>query len=182
MTRITNTIAEGIAKAVTDHAFSERIATAKEALEAAALAAYRYHYGEESINRMNALPDGWLPCISRLDFAINGQRLFARIGKPVQITYLENEGWVKINGDVPEAVALQRAAHALDRLEKERSDAESEALRAVKRFSTIKALVAGWPEIAPFAAKFDANKPSLPVVIPAELNAKLGLPVEDAAT
>lgn len=182
MTRITNDIAKGIAKAVADHAFADRIAAAKEALEAAALAAYRTYHGDAAIERMNALPDGWLPCNSLLDFTINGQRLPVRLSKPARQTCRDNAGYIKLNGDAAEAIALMQAQQSFDRLREERDDAESEALRAVKRFSTIKALIAGWPEIAPFAAKFDADKPSLPAVIPAELNAKLGLPVEGAAT
>lgn len=179
MTRITNTIAEKIAKAVTEHAFAERLADARQRLADAGMAAYRAYYGDETIEKMASLPEGWLPQVSCLYFHVNGCRYVAILSQFVPLTYRDSSGYIALNGDTAEAMALQHAEHDFDRQKLERDEALREAERAIKRFGSVKALIKGWPEIEPFAREFLGAFPALPAVIPADLNARLGLPVSE---
>lgn len=179
MTRITNTITERIAQAVTEHAFAERMQAARQREADAGMAAYRAYYGDETIEKMTSLPEGWLLRVTILRFRINGFRHTARLNQPVPVLCRDSSGYIVLNGDTDEAMALQHAEQDFDRLNSERSEARREAQRAIKRFSTVKALIKGWPEIEPFAREFLGASPALPAVIPADLNARLGLPVDE---
>jgi len=179
MTRITNTIAERIAQAVTEHAFAERLAAARQRLADAGMAAYRTYYGDETIEKMTSLPEGWLSTRSRLDLTINGCRYMVNLGQPMPVLAEDTVEWFNLDGDTAEAMEIQHAEQDFQRLRSERKEALREAERAIKRFGTVKALIRGWPEIEPFAREFLDAYPALPAVIPADLNAKLGLPVTE---
>lgn len=61
------------------------------------------------------------------------------------------------------------------------TDAEKVMRGTLDSFSTVNALIKGWPEVEPFASRYiDRPSTQLPVVPRARLNAMLDLPVETA--
>lgn len=62
-------------------------------------------------------------------------------------------------------------------------DAEKVIEGTLDSFTTVNALINGWPEVEPFAAKYRAEPPSqLPAVPRATLNSMLDLPAEETAS
>lgn len=183
MTRISKQIAQKIAIAVTDHAFKTRTKDAARQLSDAGLAAYRAHFGDKAIRRMNALPDGWLAKVNSLRFRVAGMSLeVPLLDGPVRLTWeAYNAYCIKVQHDGPEGITLARAAQDLESLKVQRQKAQADAEAAIRQFATIKTLIAGWPEIETFARPLEGAYPPLPAVIPSSLNKTLGLPVEAAA-
>lgn len=182
MTRITNDLADRIAKDLTTHAFGERIEAATGRLERAGMAAYEARYNAAMRKKLAELPAGWVPETKQLHFNVYGADIRVNLRAPVRTTYADNQKYrISVDASNPEGIELAQAAQELDRLTSEQRALREETARAVKRFSTVKGLIKGWPEIEPFARHYAEKAPALPAVIPAELNAKLRLPVAEAA-
>lgn len=182
MTRITNDLADRIAKDLTTHAFGERVEAARDRLERAGMAAYEARYDAAARKKLAALPDGWVPETKDLYFNVYGANIHVSLRAPVRVTYADQSKYrFNVEASSPVGIELAQSAQELDRLTSEQRALREETARAVKRFSTVKGLIKGWPEIEPFTRPYAEKAPALPAIIPAELNAKLRLPVAEAA-
>lgn len=202
-TRMTNSIREAIANAVMRHRYEAPVKALIAAKAEFAIKVYEDLYAKSTREKMNALPEGWLP---------SSDNVAVTFGASYDRVYFNGYTSGKLASVVPsddnrrKAVCLRmlgkhssggcakvyEATHALSiahsNLEAKERDlkAEFDATRrqveaAISSVSTVKRLIEIWPEVAPFAEKYEDEKPKLPSLPTEQLNKILDLPVSEAA-
>lgn len=198
-TRLTNEIREAIAKDLIKHRFEAAVKQVYAERAALADAVYRDVYSADQIAQMEALPEGMLS---------EADGVTANFGTSYTTVYFGGWTYGDLNKVVSSdrrnssrrvyskhthgAAKVYDATHKLsveyDRLQgvigdlvKEIDTARRSAMAALSSVGTIKRLVEAWPEIAPFAKRFDTEKPQLPMIKTDDLNKILDLPVSEAA-
>lgn len=198
-TRLTNDLREVIADAVLRHRFTEQVDALIADRATLADAIYNDLYRKSDREKMEALPKGWLseePNIG-VQFGSSGCRyeniefggqFYGKLG--ALRTKHEDE---RVYRRVPDkhrsgCAKVYEDAHKLsvrhqeleDRLSAMKADfdaAHRQTMAALASVNTIKSLIKAWPEVEPFAAKFEDAPRHLPSVPTAKLNEMLGLPV-----
>ncbi|ARB06167.1 hypothetical protein FDH38_gp113 [Dinoroseobacter phage vB_DshS-R5C] len=207
--RLTKYICEMIVDDLMRHAFKDKAQAHFDAELAFVKEVWAMCYTKAEFEKMAALPAGWLPEDNDFKVQINGEVFgldFATgLGHSVPYYWLmklkiDTPAWNGENVLMPSNAARggvikvfddkalwQRATDlkdAREKLEEDRQNAFRTATNTVKAVTTIPRLIEVWPEIKPFASKYlDLEKPpvQMPNVPRDQLNASLGLPVEEAA-
>lgn len=198
-TRLTNDIRDSIATAVLRHRFNEQVDALIADRAAFADAVYCDIYRKADREKMDDLPNGWLPESARIgvQFGSSGSRFeylhfdgcvygpldamrSKNDGKRVErrITAKHSYGCAKVYEDGHKL--SQRHAELSNRFEAlkaEHQTAERQTKAALSSVGTIKRLIEAWPEVEPFASKFEDAPKNLPSVPTSKLNEMLGLPV-----
>lgn len=198
MTRLTNNIRAGIVSRLIAHRFQEEFSALAAEHAAVALAAYRKVFTADEIALMDSLPDGWLPCEMGFDVRVSGRRYhlsfggnglswlaFAGLEKPGHKVFrvptnIKHSGRLSFAEDSQIGRVIDEHFVRVSGLEGRIAGARRAATTAVESVSTAAALLKVWPEVEPFLPKGSAPA-KLPAIKVSELNAALGLPVEDAA-
>lgn len=196
--RLTTEIRNEIAKAALAHRFGDDVRKLTDKKAEFAASVYADIYSKANRQKMAELPDGWLFEAADIDikFGVTFTRLSFRghISAPLsKATQYKRQDVVRIPAkDKSGCVKAYEATHKLS-AEHDRIEAEERSLRvsyseaakqieaALASVSTIKRLVETWPEIAPFAARFNDAKVNLPALPTEQLNKIFDLPVAEAA-
>lgn len=198
MTKITKTIREKIADALTKNRFQKPVLELFEARGVLALAVYKDFYLTKDRATMEELPDGWLPTSSSIlvrfgssytSLSFNGHITggFYAVSGGVEDIYRrirsrdENRCVKNYDALSPMTVEYDRLAGLAKDLTRQIDKAKISALTAIGCFTTLEKLVAEWPEVEPFARPHMVDRPQLPAIRASELNALLGLPVDEVA-
>jgi hypothetical protein len=183
------------------HRYEATVAALIEEKTAFAIKVYEDLYSKSTRDKMSALPEGWLPSSDNVavQFGASYERIYFNgytHGKLISVIASEDRrrgGSLRLLGKHAHGCAkVYDATHALSvahsKLDAKERDlkTEFEATRrqleaALNAVTTTKRLIETWPEIAPFASKFDDEKPQLPALPTEQLNKILDLPVAEAA-
>lgn len=197
--RLTKEIREAITKDLVRHRFEDAVKKVYEQRAALADAVYRDLYTKAQRDQMDSLPAGMLPEDDDLSvrFGTSHTNVYfsgftygdlnkvvsaVRAGSARRMFYKHKSGCVK------DYLATHKLSIENDRLMgvvadlvKDIDAARRVSMAAMASVGTVKRLVEAWPEVAPFARKFDTEKPRLPMVQTDQLNKILDLPVQEAA-
>lgn len=199
-TKLTNWMREAIVKAVVAHRFAEPAMAIVARRAALAAKVYDDLYSAADQKKMAALPRGWLPesndmyvkfgagSYDRLPF--NGSTygnvssVTPKLETAKRRIIADHDGGCVRTFDGTNPICseydLIEAEHK--ELSAQIQSATKQAEAAVASVSTVKRLIDLWPEIEPFASKYeDEAKPNLPALPTAQLNALFKLPVAEAA-
>lgn len=198
-TRLTNDIRSSIATLVLRHRFEDEIEALVADRAAFAEEVYNDIYRKPDREKMAALPSGWLPEANRigaqfgatgntyvqLDFAgsvYGNVSKFRKIGdrNDVRRRLLTKHahGCAKAYEDSHRLSVKHMELDArFGALKSSITTAERQTETALASVGTIKRLIEVWPEVAPFALKFEDAPRNLPTVPTSELNKLLDLPV-----
>jgi hypothetical protein len=197
--RLTKEIREAITKDLIKHRFEDTVKDVYAQRAALADAVYRDIYTKAQREQIEALPEGMLPSVD--DLSVNFGTSYTNVyfsgytyGDLTKVISADRTGcyrrvWYKHkSGSVKVYDATHKLAIEYDRLQGVKADLEKEidaarraSMGAMASVGTVKRLIEAWPEIAPFAKRFDAERPSLPMIQTDRLNDILGLPVSEAA-
>ena len=197
-TRLTISIREEISKAALAHRFADDVKALIDAKAEFAAAVYADLYSKADRQRMDELPDGWLENAENIGVQFGGK--YTRIyfngytyGQIAQATDYRREDTKRVMSKHKGGCAkVYEASHPLstkhaeiEAKERDLREAYELAKRqtgaALSSVTTIKRLIETWPEIAPFAERYETEKPSLPALPTQQLNKILDLPVAEAA-
>lgn len=205
MTRLTNDTRGAIVTALIHHTFDDEVRVICDEREGIANDVYNLHYARD-LKRMEALPKGWLPTDSDVQFEAAGSNYTLQFsGKLYGFRYTqraENElcdfpsnqrdqvshifkyseynrtvAVFDAHSDIATRVELHRAA--IESLSERIVTARKTAAATLAQYTTVEKLIEAWPEIEPFVPKAVAPPPSLPALPTAHLNALFGLPVTE---
>lgn len=197
-TRLTTSIREAITKAALAHRFKDEVEALIDAKAEFAASVHEDLYKKSDRQKMDELPDGWL--VNTQDIGVQFGMGFSRIyfngytyGVLVKATSYKRDDRKRVLAKHSSGCAkAYEATHKLsvkhielDGRERDLRQAYEAAERQIKaalgEVTTIKRLIETWPEIAPFAEKYEAEKPNLPALPTQQLNKILDLPVAEAA-
>lgn len=199
-TRLTNDLRESIATAVLRHRFTEPVDALIADRAAFADAVYSDIYRKADREKMEALPKGWLPECNRIGVQ------FGSTGRSYEIVNFDGSFYGSLGSmrtkvkDAPSSDRRVQNRHAhgcakvyddqhklslrheelgarQSALTAEYDAAKRQIKSALASVGTIKKLIEVWPEVAPFAMKFDEGPRNLPSLPTAKLNELLDLPV-----
>lgn len=198
-TRLTKEIREAIAKDLVKHRFTEAVQALYQKRADLADAVYRDLYKASEREQMASLPAGMLPEMDELSVRFGGSYTtiyfsgfmygdlskvvaVARNGTSRRIFYKHKGGCAK-DYDARHKLAIQHEeiSGAAADLVKEVDAAHRAAIGAISKVGTVKRLMEVWPEVAPFARRFDTGPAQLPMIRTEQLNKILDLPVPEAA-
>ena len=197
-TRLTISIREEITKAALAHRFAEDVKALIDAKAEFAASVHADQYSKADRQRMDELPEGWLEnaeCVG-VKFGTDYNRIYFNgytYGQIAQATDYKREDRKRLLAKHTHGCAkaydavhkLSSRHFELDGRERDLREAYKLAERQIKaalsEVTTIKRLIETWPEIAPFATKFENEKPTLPALPTQHLNKILDLPVAEAA-
>lgn len=203
-TRLTNDIRERVGLDVLVHRFRPDVDALLHDQSAFALRVYDDLFDVKTQAAMHALPEGWLPAAESIgaQFGYHGGN-----GRFVRLYF---SGYVygdlsRVRDKSDNAIVVRRvpaskehgcakvydSSHKLsiefdrirDRTKKIRENiatAKQSVTAALAAVTTVKRLIETWPEIAPFASKYETEKPQLPALPTHQLNSILDLPVDEA--
>lgn len=195
-TRLTNDLREKIANDILRHRFNEQVDALIADRAALAEAIYNDIYRKAEREKMDALPNGWLPeetnigvqFVARYEnFEFNGhfygklgalrtKREDDRVSRRVQFRH--RVGCAKVYEEGHKLAVHHAELDARwSAMKAEYEAASRQTMAALASVSTIKRLIEVWPEVAPFVAKYDEQPCNLPSVPTDKLNEMLGLPV-----
>lgn len=198
-TRLTKEIKESITKALIAHRFTAPVKKLYEDRAALAKAVYNDVYSRADREKMAALPDGWLPTVDQFHvyFGTSYTSVYANghvYGDLVNVASPDRDVPVfriqsrhkggclkKYDGAHKLTIEHERLQGSFADLVKEVDMAKRSAMAAMSSVGTIKRLIEVWPEVAPFAKKFEGERPQLPALQTDKLNKILDLPVSEAA-
>lgn len=200
-TRLTTWIREQITKDVVRHRFADAALELVKDRAALAVDVYNDVYSEAERKKMAALPSGWLGEDRDITVQFGDGRGYEKLSfsgavygevstvlkdsiEPVDllVQHRHERGCAKVY-ELTHPFALRR--DDLRARDKDMSEAIRTARRqveaAVQKATTLNRLIELWPEIEPFASKYEDKPKHLPALPTSELNALLDLPVSEAA-
>lgn len=196
--RLTKQIREAITKAALTHRFRDEVNALIDAKADFGRSVYEDLYKKADRQKMADLPVGWLPENDSLGIQFGAT--FSRIhfsgytyGPIMRATdYKRPDRFRLLSKHASGCAKVYDAAHKLsaahEGLRSREADlrtaydaAERQMTAALNAVTTIKRLIETWPEIAPFAAKYETEAPYLPAIPTSQLNKILDLPVSEAA-
>lgn len=197
--KLTVSIKDNITRDLLVHRFRKEANDLFNANAELALCVYNDVYSEKDRKLMASLDDKWLPKSSDISVRFNDDsyvsldfngRVFGcliGIADSVEVVrrpvpYAHNRGCAKV---YEAGHALQKRREKLqnrkvDLIERIK-DAENQIRASLNSVTTIKRLIESWPEVAPFATKYDKDSAKLPAIPAEKMNEILALPVEEAA-
>jgi len=197
MTRLTNDMRNDLADRMIDHTFSEEVRNVCLAHADCAKMVYEDVFTSSMRERMNELPDGWLPKVasvrvqsqeSVVNLTFNGY--FYHLPK-LRIKNHEETRMLFPYNMQSDVVAVYDGSHAIAHVittmlaqanatSKRIEGARLSLMQTLNKFHTVEKMVEAWPEIRPIAEKITpAAKPQLPALPIAHLNELFKLPVAD---
>lgn len=197
--RLTKEIREAIAKDLIKHRFEDAVKSLYAKRAALADAVYRDLYTKAQRDQIDALPEGMLPTTD--DISVNFGTAYTRVyfsghtygdlNKIVhadrassyrRVHYKHKDGSVKVYEATHKlAIEHERLSGVMSDLVKQIDEARRAAMVAMASVGSVKRLIEAWPEIEPFAKRFDTERPQLPMTQTDQLNKILDLPVSEAA-
>lgn len=198
-TRITKEIREAIAKDLVKHRFTDAVQAIYKKRADLADAVYRDLYKASEREQMAALPAGMLPEVDELSVRFGGSYtnvyfsgfMYGDLSKVASAArngtnrrvFFKHKGTCAKDYDARHKLAIQHEEinGAAADLVKEVYAAHRAAIGAISKVGTIKRLIEVWPEVAPFARRFDTGPAQLPAIRTEHLNKILDLPVPEAA-
>lgn len=186
--RLTQDMRFAIKERLLEHRFGKQEARNKKAELALAKRICDLRYSPAIRAQMAEVPAGWLVGISQVHVRdANGFRQMP-LAHPEPIQASDMGQWIDLTAlkgaaAASAASALSKHEQAKKELSAERRAVGNKTAATLAGFSTLAALLKAWPEIMPFTDKlgYDAEKKSLPALIPEGLNESLDLPVKGAA-
>ncbi len=179
-TRITLELRNAIVTQLLNHRFAKERKAIKDRNNAFALSVYQAGYSAKIRKQMDDLPDGWLPVAGQIRFDLGNTRYSVGLSNVVRIQANDQHASIaKFKADSPVAAKWKQLTEDASALNSAERDCRDKARAAIGQFSTVAALVKGWPEVEPFLAKVGASikTAKVPAVVPAELNKRLALPI-----
>lgn len=198
-TRLTNDLREKIAADILRHRFNEQVDELIADRAALAEAIYNDIYRKSDREKMEALPKGWLPEEVNIgvQFGASGSRyenidfnghIYGKLGAlrtkrddervTRRVLHKHRTGCAKVYEETHKlAVRHQDIDARWSAMKAEYDAASRQTMAALASVSTIKRLLEAWPEVAPFALKYEDAPRQLPSVPTDKLNEMLGLPV-----
>lgn len=197
MTRMTNTMRETIARAITKHAHG------KAAEDMVARHAHMANLVIEDqlgslLGMYHAMPEGWLKKRTDMSIAVGGQRYMLSFsglgwGNPLR-PYVAKTASVSrpmpynMHGKTFHYEITARLGSVLDKfideettLERAVTTAYNAALRMLKQYGTVEAAIKGWPAAEKFLTPHrKVSTVRLPAVVPETIDKLLDLPPETA--
>jgi len=198
-TRLTKEIREAIANDLVKHRFEAAIKELYEQRAALADAVYRDLYTKAQREQIEALAEGVVPMADEIsvNFGTSYTHVYFsgyaygdlnKVLPGSRSTGLRRIYYKHMNGSAKVYDATHKLSIEYDRLSgvladlvKDVDAARRAALGAMASVATIKRLIEAWPEVEPFARRFDVELPQLPMVQTEQLNKILDLPVSEAA-
>lgn len=202
MGKITKFQREQITRDVLKHRFGEAAQALVNDRAAFALAIYNDVYSVADRRKIKSLPGGWLCSENGItaqfgassrdyeDVPFNGA-VYGSIAKMLPerleavnklMAYSHRNGCAKVyEADHAFCETYQSLKSRKADLEREVDAAERQTESAIASVTTFGRLVEIWPEIAPFAERYDNEPAPLPALPTAKLNTLLRLPVSEAA-
>ena len=198
-----------ILRGLLDHANKDRALAISALGVEVAHAVYEDLYDKKIREKMAFLPDGWLPKVNKIQVALGADHHYLYFGVqavetrlPGSINHASRHSYGLVNDDSRSLVVLDKDKSKVRLLEvrsplgirvqdwaDQKSSFKEEtremarlAWRTLNSFTTVNALIKGWPEIEPFARRFNVPDPvasRLPVPILEPLNRQFRLPVEE---
>ena len=196
--RLNKTIAARITNDVLKHRFGADVEKNHRDWAALAVDIYEDHYPKKILKQMYELPRGWLPEKNNFNVSLSVGFVCMTFNGCKQYHTLLNEQFpisesrrflVKDTGHSALTVydgstKISERYLALDAqaktLKEEIDKAERHTKSIINSFSTMKKLMSEWPEIAPFAEKYQPQVSGLPAMNYSEINKILDLPVAAA--
>ena len=202
--RMTQELCKSLARDVLRHRFGERYVKLVKDRALLANDVYNDIYKPAMQDQFLALPDGWLPRLSKItvQFGPSGsdyEELQFNGSLHGHLVHLQPVGFHAdaIYRPVPYAdrdrclhvyrsdMLFSRRHRSLKEekvdLEKDTKEAEAKLRAAIGSFGTLAKLFDAWPELAPFIGKYQAVDRRVPAPPIKELNRLLSLPVKEAA-
>lgn len=197
--RLTKEIREAIAKDLIKHRFEYTVKGVYAERAALADAVYRDIYTKAHRDQIEALPEGMLPSVDEVsvNFGTSFTHVYFsgytygdlnkiisadRTSSYRRVHYEHKGGSVKVYDATHKlAIEYERLRGVVGDLVKEVDEARRAALAAMASVGTVNRLIEVWPEIEPFAKRFDTERPQLPMIQTDQLNKILDLPVSGAA-
>jgi len=177
--RITESMRAAITIRLLQHRFERDKKALKRREHDLAMKVHRLRYSAAIRKHMNDLPDGWLPTAGMIQVHVGSYWRKLYFTENVRVQFIDQHGSFDLNKteNADLAAAIQKHFEEISALDKQEEDLRKKTIGTLAGFSTINRLVAAWPEIKPFVDQlgYDSEKKSLPAVIPADLNASLGL-------
>lgn len=195
MTKLSNTLRSEMARRLVTHRYADELATLQSLNEALFDRAYKHLFPDDVLAAMTLIKERF-PYVfdTSIWLRVNATGFSVTIGGHVSNSYVRLEFerrperlvtsgyvWHDITGD--ETLAEDIRAFALRRssFDTDCSTAYHEALAVLATISTTKALIKAWPEALPVIGDLiPAADRTVPVVQVDTINAKFGLPPEDA--
>ena len=201
-TRLTKDIREAITKAVMVHRFSASVSELYAEKGQFAHSVYEDVFDKKTRELIDSLPPGFLPEVNCLGvrFGATGfsyenvyfdghlkSDLRNACSAPPKSETKRRVPRNKENGCAKSYEAGNRLSSKYEKL-KAKEETLLEQVKTAKRsveaalsaVTTVKRLIETWPEIAPFASKYETEKPQLPALPTQHLNSILELPVDEA--
>lgn len=196
-TRLTTAIREKIVADLLRHRFEKAVAEHRDDMAALANAVYDDLYSEADRVLLDSMPEDWMPETGSLGVTFAGSYTHVHFGGYLKgemaaissfeavyrrVASKHNSGCVKTyEARHKLAIRAEKLSAQREGLKEKISEAKRAAISALASVTTVKRLIEGWPEIAPFAAKYEGEKPALPALPTNILNDILDLPVSQAA-
>ncbi|WP_398471525.1 Nmad5 family putative nucleotide modification protein [Tardiphaga sp.] len=203
--RLTNDIREQISIAVLRHRFSAEVGALMQQRAAFADDIYNDVYRKADREKIDALPDGWLPksvsvsaqfgetgrgyhqieFTGRFSGMLNklkpeGQKSLNDMARRVLVKH-QHSCWKVYEASHKLAIRHDKLRDAVSDLESRVRVCEKQVEQALNSVTTAAALVKAWPEVAPFVAAIIPEERKAVALPVAALNEALKLPVKKAA-
>lgn len=201
MTRLTNTIRHSIRDAVLEHRFKAPVSELLDRADELGDRTYEFLYPSSILDQMKSLPSDFFRTDNRVNVYALGERRVIFFGR--HINNLEGIHHIllknrptkelitahKFRADYNVSVSLSKELYDIfekliqdvERHNEIYSSARSQVQAALDAVGSVKALIAAWPEVEPFASMYLETKTErvrLPAIPAASLNAILDLPVD----
>ncbi|MFH1806866.1 MAG: Nmad5 family putative nucleotide modification protein [Pseudomonadota bacterium] len=184
--RLTNKLRDQILKDLINHKFAAEDAQLFAVENQIGDDIYADFYGPAIIKKMDDMPDGALPRADMARVNIAGFNLNISMSKLRPIFHTDKRGHEVFNAGrtYPRDHEIAKRWTALENrrsvLSADKRDAKAQAGAVLYSAGTVKRLLEIWPEVKPFIPA-EPPQAQLPVIITADLNKALGLPVDAAA-
>lgn len=188
---LTNLIRQEIVDDLTKRKFGDVKAVFIDRKYVLAFKVYDELYSKDKQEKMNALPDGWLPLCSNVHIQIQDRQhtydyLYfsgatdANGGRVEKRRTNTGSKCLIVTADSPIGQEYLELMAEYKEFEKTVFDAKVKANAIVESVNTTKQLKEVWPEITPFVEKYETVEiQTLPDVTREDLNKVFGLPVEE---
>lgn len=201
--RLTNTKRELIVERLLRHRHTETVQELRLESRQFAHRVYNDVYPEKTLQRMEALPEGWLPVKEYMCVQFGGAEGFVRLlfngdslGKHTRARYIlkiehaDDEHRRVLNHHSGCCAKIYSVDHELtkafnelerkaERLNGLINDDAAAAHTILARCTTVNRVLTLWPEAEPFLKDMLKESLSLPAVATEELNQRFNLPVEE---
>lgn len=178
--RITEPMRQAITVRLLQHRFEKYEKALRRRENELALKFYRAIYSAADRQRWQSMPSGWLPTTDKIRLAWGDRRVELRLSDSIPLPFTDQytrHHVANIKGGEALRERLNDFVKFESEYQSEREAVREKTARTLAGFGTVGSLLRAWPEVKPFLDQlgYDSEKKSLPAIIPADLNASLGL-------